>query len=85
MTMKAKETDPIGNEPVLQNGKVIGRLTSASFGHSIGKAIALSYLPADIAKSASRIEIEVLSEMRPAQILSKAPYDASGSCSHMRM
>lgn len=79
MAVDVAETDPIGNEPVLQNGKVIGRLTSAGYGHTVGTAIALSYLPADLAKPGGKVEIEVLGEMRPATILAEPPYDPSGA------
>ncbi|MDY0884178.1 FAD-dependent oxidoreductase [Dongia soli] len=79
MAVDVAETDPIGNEPVLQNGKVIGRLTSAGYGHTVGTAIALSYLPVELAKPGSKVEIEVLGEMRPATILAEPPYDPSGA------
>ncbi|MET1027350.1 MAG: FAD-dependent oxidoreductase [Dongiaceae bacterium] len=79
MTVDVSDTDPIGNEPVLQNGKVIGRLTSAGYGHTIGTAVALSYLPVDIVNAGGKVEIEVLGEMRPARILAEAPYDPSGA------
>ncbi|TXH34465.1 MAG: FAD-dependent oxidoreductase [Rhodospirillaceae bacterium] len=79
MAVEVAETDPIGNEPVLQNGKVIGRLTSAGYGHTIGTAVALSYLPVDLAKPGSKVEIDVLGEMQPATILAEPPYDPSGA------
>ena len=31
--------DPMGNEPVLANGEVVGRLTSGGFGFHVGHAI----------------------------------------------
>jgi dimethylglycine dehydrogenase len=58
---------------------VIGRLTSAGYGHTIGTAIALSYLPAGAVKAGDKVEIEILGEMRPARILAEPPYDPSGS------
>ncbi len=79
MAVDVADTDPIGNEPVLQNGKVIGRLTSAGYGHTVGTAIALSYLPVEAIKAGGKIEIEILGEMRPAKILTEPPYDPSGA------
>jgi dimethylglycine dehydrogenase len=79
MTVDVSDTDPIGNEPVLQNGKVIGRLTSAGFGHTIGAAVALSYLPVEIVKAGGRVEIEILGELRSATILAEPPHDPSGA------
>lgn len=79
MAVDVADTDPIGNEPVLQNGKVIGRLTSAGYGHTVGTAIALSYLPVEAIKAGGKIEIEILGEMRPAKLLAEPPYDPSGA------
>jgi len=40
-------TDPapllIGNEPIFRNGEVVGWITSAAYGHSVGAAIGLGY------------------------------------------
>ena len=36
-----------GGEAIRRNGKVLGVTSSAGWGHTIGKAIALGYVPAD--------------------------------------
>ena len=38
-----------GGEASLQGGKVMGSTTSVGYGHTLGKTIALGYLPIDVA------------------------------------
>jgi len=49
------------NEPVLRDGVVVGHLTSGAYGHALGAAVGLGYVPcADPARlAAARWEIEV--------------------------
>ena len=38
----------IGGETILADGEVVGTTTSAGYGYTVGKTIALGYLPADL-------------------------------------
>ena len=69
------------NEPVWRDGRLVGRLTSGMFGHTLGKPVGLGYVanggePVDAAfVAAGRYEIEVAGE-RIAATASLAPlYD----------
>jgi glycine cleavage system T protein len=67
--MQFRLTDPDAhlhhNEPVLRDGKIVGFLTSGGYGHALGGAIGLGYVPctapgepsADMKASAYQIEI----------------------------
>ncbi len=72
------DVDPMGNEPILAGGKVVGRLTSGGFGFHVGHAIGLGYVRREIADSAGQVEIEILGDRRPARILKDAPFDPDG-------
>ncbi len=76
--LDAGKIDPMGNEPVLANGEVVGRLTSGGFGYHVGHAIGLGYIKREVADGANQVEIEILGERRTARILKDAPYDAEG-------
>ena len=41
----AADADAIGDEPVWQDGKVVGWVTSGGYGHCVGASIALGYVP----------------------------------------
>ncbi|MDA9300007.1 FAD-dependent oxidoreductase [Amylibacter sp.] len=67
------------NEPILRNGKLIGHLTSGNYGHTIGAAIGLGYVPcknetvADIL--ASNYEIDVAGSKIKANVSINSIYD----------
>jgi glycine cleavage system aminomethyltransferase T len=48
----------IGKEPILHGGEVVGYVSSANFGYTIGKSIALGYVPVDLAEPRTELEIE---------------------------
>ncbi|HSE73763.1 MAG TPA: aminomethyltransferase family protein, partial [Dongiaceae bacterium] len=69
------DVDPMGNEPVLANGELVGRLTSGGFGFHVKHPIGLGYVRSDVA---DQVEIEILGERRSARILGEPPYDPPG-------
>ena len=69
------------NEPILRDGRIVGRVTSAAFGHTIGRSIGLGYVTREDGPvtaawlAAERIEVEVALERLPATASLRAPYD----------
>lgn len=68
-----------GGEPVYHNGVLMGRLRSGGYGYTVGKSIGLVYLPLDIAKPGTPLEIEILGERFAAQVDADVLYDAKGA------
>lgn len=64
----------LGKEPVFHNGKPVGYVTSAAFGHTIGKSIAYAWLPATI-EVGEAVEIEYFGKKYPATIRAEPMYD----------
>ena len=64
------------NEPIWCDGKLVGRTTSGMFGHTIGKSLALGYVPVE---KGGRYEIEVAGERIPAEATLKPFYDPTGA------
>jgi len=62
----------MGKEPILIDGSVAGFVTSAGYGYSIGRCIALGYLPVVSAGPGTRVEIEYFGRRSPATVR-KAP------------
>ena len=87
MQFRLKQPEPLlyHNEPILRDGEIIGYLTSGNYGHHLGGAIGLGYVPvagdADDAASqlASRYEIDVAGERIEAEASLKPLYDPTGS------
>ena len=70
--------DPMGNEPILSEGEVVGRLTSGGFGFHVEHAIGLGYIRGEFANEPSGLEIEILGERRAARIMKEPPCDPDG-------
>ena len=63
-----------GGEAIRRNGKVLGVTSSAGWGHTIGKAIALGYVPADEAGH-DDYEVEAFTRRHAAQRIAGAAVD----------
>lgn len=58
LTVDDGTTVVLGSEPVLVDGEPAGYVTSAAFGHTVGRPIAYAWLPASAATIGSAVEIE---------------------------
>jgi 4-methylaminobutanoate oxidase (formaldehyde-forming) len=67
----------IGGEAVLVDGQAVGTTTSAGFGHTIGRTIAMTFLPADLGSEAS-FAIEAYGVQWPATRGARSLYDPRG-------
>jgi glycine cleavage system T protein len=71
-------------EPVLKNGTVVGFLTSGAYGHHLGAAVGLGYVPCrpgapEAEVLDGRFEVEVAGERVPARASLRPLYDPSGA------
>jgi 4-methylaminobutanoate oxidase (formaldehyde-forming) len=71
---------PWGDEPILRDGRVVGTVTSAGFGHTLGRAVAMGYVRdpggVDAAYVAGgRFALDVAGDRIPARASLAAPYD----------
>jgi 4-methylaminobutanoate oxidase (formaldehyde-forming) len=71
---------PWGDEPILRDGRVVGSVTSAAFGHTLGRAVAMGYVRdpdgVDEARLAGgRFELDIAGDRVPARAGLAAPYD----------
>ncbi|RMD49582.1 MAG: aminomethyl transferase family protein, partial [Alphaproteobacteria bacterium] len=70
------------NEPIIRDGEIVGYLTSGNYGHWLGAAIGLGYVPCrgESAEEllASRYEIDVAGVRVPAEASLRPMYDPKG-------
>ena len=72
-----------GNEPIFvaslngnrSNGHCIGQITSGNFGYSVGKYVALGYVPPANAEPGTQLEVEYLAERFPAVVAEDVLFD----------
>ncbi|MGD1942501.1 MAG: FAD-dependent oxidoreductase [Leptolyngbyaceae cyanobacterium] len=61
----------MGKEPVLADGKVLGYVTSAGYGYSLGRCIAYAYLPLGYAAPGTQVTVEYFGESLAATVVEK--------------
>ena len=67
--------DVLGNNPIYENGSVIGRATGGDYGFRLGKSIALGMVKPQLANVGQKLKIEILGMKHEATILEDSPYD----------
>ncbi len=80
------DPDPLlfHNEPIWRDDALVGRISSAMFGHTVGRSVGLGYIRRDDGPvtaewlAAGRYEIEIANERFAAGASFRAPYDPSG-------
>ena len=68
-----------GGETLLSGNKSVGRVSSGGYGYTLGQTIAYGYLPADLAKPGTKIEVSVLGERHLAVVEKEPLYDPMGA------
>jgi 4-methylaminobutanoate oxidase (formaldehyde-forming) len=67
-----------GGEAVYADGRLVGRLRSGGYGYTVGKTIGYVYLPLELAKTGTRLEVEVFGERIGAEVAADVLYDSKG-------
>jgi dimethylglycine oxidase len=65
----------LGKEPVLHQGNVVGYVTSAYFGHTIGKPLAYAWVPAALSTPGTSLSIRYFDSDYPATVGEDPQYD----------
>ena len=60
--------------PVMFDGETVGKVTSGTSSPTLGKAIALAYVPKSLSKVGQALEIEIRGKMYPATVVKKPFY-----------
>ncbi len=82
LTFDEPESMAMGREPILSvddgsiGGSVLGFVTSANYGYSLGQMIAYGYLPIDYAEPGTLVEVEYLGRRQRATVRAEPLFDA---------
>jgi glycine cleavage system aminomethyltransferase T len=68
----------MGKEPILDGGRVLGYVTSANYGYTVGRSIAYGYLPIERAEPGARVEIQFFGQRHGATVAREPLYDPRG-------
>ncbi|NOX70458.1 MAG: FAD-dependent oxidoreductase [Gammaproteobacteria bacterium] len=79
LKVDARDADPIGNEPVLNNDEVVGVVTSGGYSHTYATSVALAYLKPEFLVAGTRVEINVMGESCGAIVQETCLFDPDGT------
>ena len=83
MTLDDTDRVVMGKEPIIDSNKggdrVLGYVTGANYGHSIGRGIVYGYLPTEYADVGTKVDVLYFGERLTATVAREPLYDPSGS------
>jgi glycine cleavage system aminomethyltransferase T len=65
----------LGKEPVMHQGKAVGYVTSAYFGHTLGRQLAYAWVPAALSTQGTELSIRFFDNDYPATVGQDPQYD----------
>ena len=77
------EALPWGDEPIHHDGRIVGSVTSAGYGHTLGRAVAMGYVALPEAADTrfvadAKFELEIADRRFAARGSLRPPYDPAG-------
>ena len=75
LVVEAGGSDPWGYNPIFNGEEQVGMTSSGGYGHRVDKSIAFGYVPPALTDPGTKLEVEILGEMRPAEVVATPLYD----------
>ena len=78
MIIDTKDIDVTNDEAILKDKKCVGYITSGGYAHHSKKSMALGYVPTELAKHDTSLEVEINGKLYKANVTDRPLYDANG-------
>ena len=78
LEVDTEDADPIGNEPIYFDNKIVGVVTSGGYGFRVKKSLAFAYVKAELL-DVKEFEIQIQGSMRKAKVLDQMTYDSDNA------
>ena len=78
MTLDDPDAVVVGKEPIVDGDNVLGYVTSANYGHTIGRGIVYGYLPESHTAPGTNVDVVYFDERLPATVAVEPLYDPAG-------
>ena len=79
MTLDDSDRVVMGKEPIMDGDRVLGYVTSANYGHSVGRGILYGYLPTGHAEPGTSVDVLYFGERLKATVAKEPLYDPQGT------
>jgi dimethylglycine dehydrogenase len=78
LEVDAVDADASGYEPIWQDGKRIGFVTSGAYGHTLQKSLAMALVNKDLALPGTELSVHLVGVERSCRVVAASPYDPQG-------
>lgn len=75
LTFDDPDAVALGQEPILADGRVVGYVTSANYGYSVGKYMLYGYLPQEYAAPLTKVEVQYFAHRYTATVNAESLFD----------
>ncbi len=72
------DADASGFEPVWQDGRLVGFVTSGGYGHTLGKSLAMAMVDRDCTAPGTVLSTHIVGVERAATVIAPSPHDPQG-------
>ena len=79
LEVDAPDADAGGYEPVWQDGRRVGFVTSGAYGHCLGKSLAMALVEPGLAAPGTALSVHIVGVERAARVVAPSPYDPTGA------
>ena len=76
--VQAEDADASGYEPIWNEGKRIGFVTSGGYGHTTDMSLAMAMVDSDLAKVGTELTVHIVGVERACTVIAPSPYDPQG-------
>jgi dimethylglycine dehydrogenase len=77
--VEAAEADAFGDEPIWHGDKVVGWVTSGTYGPHVKASLAMGYIEASMTERSDDFFVEIVGEKRRSRLLPKPLFDPDGA------
>ena len=70
-----EDADALGNNPIYNNGRVIGRATGGNYGFRVKKSLAIGMVEPQFADVGQKLEMDILDKKYNVTVIEDSPYD----------
>ena len=78
MVVDTEDIDVSNDEAILKNQKCVGYITSGGYAHHVKKSMALGYVPPELSKHKTTLDVEINGKLYSAHVTDRPLYDANG-------
>jgi dimethylglycine dehydrogenase len=69
------DADPLGNNPIYVDSRLVGRATGGNCGFRVEKSLALAMVRPEHAEPGTELEMDILGTRHPVTVIPESPYD----------